>query len=115
MHSKFNIKNNILEIEKFIISNNYLGVTAKGHIDINNNKIDIKGLVVPGYLINGLFGIGELPIIKYIFPILVGEEGGGIFAGRYRLEKNPDIDNKLRFKLNKSSVFAPGAIRNFFD
>ena len=70
---------------------------------------------MPGYLINRLFGIGDLPIIKYISPILVGEEGGGIFAGRYKLTKNPNIDNKLRFKLNKSSIFAPGVIRNLFD
>jgi hypothetical protein len=54
-------------------------------------------------------------VIKYIFPIIVGEDGGGIFAGKYQLQKNPNLDNKLRFNLNKGSIFAPGAIRNFFD
>ena len=115
LHSEFNIRDGVLELEKFIISNNYLGITAKGDINIIAGKVDIKGLVVPGYLINRLFGIGDLPIIKYFSPLLVGEEGGGIFAGSYKLEKNPDIDNKLRFQLNKSSIFAPGAIRNFFN
>ena len=115
LHSEFNIRDGVLELEKFIISNNYLGITAKGDINIIACKVDIKGLVVPGYLINRLFGIGDLPIIKYFSPLLVGEEGGGIFAGSYKLEKNPDIDNKLRFQLNKSSIFAPGAIRNFFN
>ncbi|MDA7704920.1 DUF3971 domain-containing protein [Rickettsiales bacterium] len=116
LDSNFNIKNGVLEIEKFIISNNYLGVTAKGNIGIIDGKIDINGLFIPGYLINRLFGIGDLPIIKHIIsPILVGEDGGGIFAGKYQLQKIPSIDNKLRFNLNKGSIFAPGAIRNFFD
>lgn len=115
LRSEFIIEDYVLEIKNFILSNNYLGITARGDVGLNSGIIDIKGLVVPGYLINRLFGIGDLPIIKYISPILVGEEGGGIFAGRYKLTKNPNIDNKLRFKLNKSSIFAPGVIRNLFD
>lgn len=115
LHSDFKIRNNILEIEKFIINNNYLGITAKGNIGILDGRINMDGLIIPGYLINRLFGIGDLPIIKYIAPILVGEDGGGIFAAKYKLQKNPNLDEKLRFILNEGSIFVPGAIRNFFD
>lgn len=115
LHSDFKIRNNILEIERFVINNNYLGITAKGNIGILGDIINIDGLIIPGYLINRLFGIGDLPIIKYIAPILVGEDGGGIFAVKYKLQKNPKLDEKLRFILNKGSIFVPGAIRNFFD
>lgn len=115
LHSNFKIRNNILEIEKFIINNNYIGITAKGNIGILDGRINVDGLIIPSYLINRLFGIGDLPVIKYIAPILVGEDGGGVFAAKYKLQKNPKLDEKIRFILNKGSIFAPGAIRNFFN
>ena len=57
-----------------------------------------------------LFGIGRVPILG---RMIVGEEGGGIFAIRYDYTKIGDKDGN--FSINPVSAVIPGAIRNIFD
>lgn len=115
LKSDFILAQNDLKINKFIISNNFLGLTAKGNINLFEETIDIKGLIVPGYFVNRLFGIGDLPILEYVSPIILGESGGGIFASNYQLQKESNLDTEAKLTINKASVFAPGVIRNFFN
>ena len=46
--------------------------------------------------------------------IIVGEEGGGIFAIRYDYIKKED-DKEGNFSINPVSAIIPGGIRNIFD
>jgi len=106
----FKIKNNILEIDDLIASSYLIGFTANGSINLSEPDTDIKGLIIPGYSINKLFGIGDIPIIG---SIIMGEKGGGLFAARYSYVKDKTKKDGL-FKVNAASALAPGAIRNLF-
>jgi hypothetical protein len=105
----FVLKNNGIDINKLIASSYLLGFTAKGSINFSENEIALKGLIIPGYSFNKLFGIGQVPVLG---AIIVGEEGGGIFAVRYDYTKKNDKGN---FKINPASAIVPGGIRNVFD
>jgi hypothetical protein len=106
---EFILKNNGLDINTLIASSYLLGFTAKGNIDFVKNEINLKGLIIPGYTFNKLFGIGQVPILG---KIIVGEEGGGLFAVRYDYTKK---DDKSNFSINPASAIIPGGIRNIFD
>ncbi len=106
---EFVLKNNAIDINTLIASSYLLGFTSKGSINFAKNEIALKGLIVPGYTLNKLFGIGQLPILG---KIIVGEEGGGVFAVRYSYTKKNDRSN---FKINPASAIIPGSIRNILD
>ncbi|MFT6077139.1 MAG: hypothetical protein ACJA02_000408 [Myxococcota bacterium] len=108
---KFGFSNNVLNIKTLITNSHKLGFTSKGTIDFKSGKTDLKGLIVPGYVLNKFFGIGRIPILG---RIIVGEEGGGIFAVRYSYIKTR---NQLEgeFNINTASAIAPGGIRNIFN
>lgn len=100
-----------VQIKTLIASSYLMGFTAKGKVDFQNNIINLKGLIIPGYAINRLFGIGKIPVLG---SIIVGEEGGGIFAIRYDYTKKKS-DLKGDFSINPASAVIPGGIRNVFD
>ncbi|MES2677743.1 MAG: DUF3971 domain-containing protein [Pseudomonadota bacterium] len=108
---EFALKNNVIDINTLVASSSLMGFTAKGKIDLNENSTVLKGLIVPGYVLNKLFGIGQVPILG---KIIVGEEGGGIFAIRYDYVKSK-ADKKGDFSINPASAVIPGGIRNVFD
>jgi hypothetical protein len=108
---EFVLKNNIININTLIANSSMMGFTAKGKINLNEDSIVLKGLIVPGYALNKLFGIGQVPILG---KIIVGEEGGGIFAVRYDYVKSRS-DKKGDFSINPASALIPGGIRNIFD
>jgi hypothetical protein len=68
-------------------------------------------MIVPGFLINNLFGIGNIPILR---NILTGGEGGGLFGIRYTYVKNQG-DKEGTFDTNAVSSFVPSTIQNLFD
>ena len=106
----FKVKDNILELDKMIASNYFLGFTTEGKINLNDSSINLNGLIIPGYSVNKLFGIGDIPIIS---SIIVGEKGGGLFAARYKYNKKPS-EKKGNFDINVASAIVPGPIRNLF-
>lgn len=108
---EFDYQNSVLDINTLVASSYLLGFTAKGRINTDLKTIDIKGLIVPGYALNKLFGIGRIPVLG---QIIVGEEGGGIFAVRYDYKKATE-DKKGEFYINPASAVIPGGIRNIFD
>jgi hypothetical protein len=108
---EFYLENNIFDIKTLIASSTVLGITAKGEIDLNDESINLKGLIIPGYALNKLFNVGKIPVLG---KILVGEKGGGIFAVRYDYLKNPQNDDG-EFSINPASAFIPGGIRNILD
>ncbi len=108
---EFEFKNNVLKINTLIANSSTMGFTGKGKIDLTTDFISLKGLIVPGYALNKLFGIGQVPILG---RIIVGEEGGGIFAIRYDYIKT-GYDKKGNFSINPASAIIPGGVRNVFD
>ena len=112
---EFSIAENELNIKSLIANNFKIGVTAKGKINLKNQAMEIKGMIVPGYIINSLFGIGNIPILgSVISGLLTGGEGGGIFSVRYEYIKKAG-EKEGKFSTNKVSAFVPSSIANLFE
>ena len=103
-------------ILKSLIANNFkIGITAKGNINLADNSMKIKGMIIPGYIVNSLFGLGNLPVLGGVISgILTGGDGGGIFSIRYEYLKK-STDNEGQFSTNKVSAFVPSSISSLFD
>lgn len=111
----FSYVDGILNIKSLIANNYKIGITAKGKIDLKNNIYDIRGMIVPGFIINNLFGIGKIPIIgNVISGLLTGGEGGGLFGIRYEYIRKKG-DAEATFETNKISSFVPTSIKSLFD
>ncbi len=104
-----------LKIKSLVANNFKIGITAKGKINLKTQAMEIRGMIVPGYIINSLFGLGKIPILgSVISGLLTGGEGGGIFSVRYEfIKKAGEKDGK--FSTNKVSAFVPSSISNLFE
>lgn len=83
-----------------------LGITAKGVVDLDAEKIDMEGTVVPAYAINSV--LGNIPLLGRIFT---GDKGSGILAFNYVM-RGPRADPDTR--VNPLSVLTPGFLRGLF-
>jgi hypothetical protein len=83
-----------------------LGLTAKGRIDPNGERLDIEGTIVPAYFFNSL--LGQIPLIGKLFS---PEKGGGLFAARYTLR---GLASDPSVFVNPLSVVTPGFLREVF-
>jgi len=103
-------------IVKSLIANNYkIGITAKGNINLHDNSMQLKGMIVPGYLVNSLFGLSKVPVLGSVIKgLLTGEDGGGIFSVRYEYVRQKN-QSEGEFKTNAVSAFVPSSISSLFD
>lgn len=107
MDMPFLYKDGILEVKDGQASGSALGVTAKGRIDLDNDKLGLEGTVVPAYALNS--ALGNLPVVGGIFS---AEKGGGLFAINYQMKGamgDPD------FTVNPLSALTPGFLRGLFN
>jgi len=96
-----------LEIKDGEASGSALGFTARGHVDLDNDKLGLEGTVVPAYAINS--ALGNLPLVGGIFS---AEKGGGLLAINYQV-KGPMSDPD--YMVNPLSALTPGFLRNLFN
>ena len=97
----------ILEVKDGQASGNALGITAKGRVDLDNDKLGLEGTVVPAYALNS--ALGNLPVVGGIFS---AEKGGGLFAINYQM-KGAMADPDITF--NPLSALTPGFLRGLFN
>jgi hypothetical protein len=110
----FASENGILKIESLAASNYKIGLTAKGFYNLQDKSFDFKGMIVPVFVINNLFGIGKVPIIgKVIKTVVTGEEGGGLFSIRYQYKRDKN-QKEATFGTSKSS-FLPSSLSQIFE
>ncbi len=83
-----------------------LGITATGRIDLAADTADLRGTVVPAYLLNT--ALGRLPLVGKLFS---PEKGGGVFAADFSI-RGPFADPTV--SVNPLSVLAPGMLRRLF-
>ncbi|MCH8808859.1 MAG: AsmA-like C-terminal domain-containing protein [Proteobacteria bacterium] len=84
-----------------------LGLTAKGEIDFDSSRVDLKGTVVPAYWVNQI--LGKIPVLGWL---LTGGEGEGLLAVTYHMTGDlgdPEVS------VNPLSVLAPGFLRGLFS
>jgi hypothetical protein len=111
----FEYFNSLIKVNSMIANNYKIGLTAQGYYNLNNNSFYFKGMIVPAFAINNLFGIGKIPLIgSVINKTLTGGEGGGLFGIRYQYYKNKN-QKESKFETSKISSFVPTTIKNLFD
>ncbi|MEX0808701.1 MAG: AsmA-like C-terminal region-containing protein [Dongiaceae bacterium] len=96
-----------IAIDDFRAHGPSVGVTADGWIDTEEDRIALKGTLVPAYAFNSI--LGNIPLIG---PILQGGEGEGLFAATF------SASGKLsepQFSYNPLAALAPGFLRELFE
>jgi hypothetical protein len=84
-----------------------LGFTGDGYIDLDRSALDMRGTIVPVYLLNNL--LGKIPVIG---NLLIGGNGQGLFAVTYRASGALD---EPTLSVNPLTALAPGFLRNLFQ
>ncbi|MEZ5831414.1 MAG: AsmA-like C-terminal domain-containing protein [Dongiaceae bacterium] len=95
-----------IEVKKFRSAGPSIGLTSSGTIDLDRQKIDLKGVIVPAYAINSI--LGNIPLLG---PLLQGGPGEGLFSAAYGISGDlpePEID------VNPWTALAPGFLRDIF-
>jgi len=107
LNAPFRYEGSTLELLKARATGVSLGITVDGEIDLTSDSADIRGTIIPAYLLNNL--VGTVPVIG---DILTGPEKEGIFAAQYSA-KGPTED--LEIFVNPLTVLAPGILRDLFN
>lgn len=103
----FTLADDVIEVTDARTKGSELGLTFEGTIDLENDTADIQGTIVPAYTINSL--LGRIPLLG---DILIGEEGGGLFAATYTVTGSLDDPDIM---VNPLAVLTPGFLRKVFD
>ena len=103
----FTLEENVLTIRDAQTSGFSLGVNAEGTVDLESDRVDISGTVVPAYTFNTL-----IDVIPVLGELLTGGEGEGLFAADYRVGGTTD---KPDISVNPLSVLAPNFLRELFS
>jgi hypothetical protein len=83
-----------------------LGLTARGTIDLELERVNLEGTIVPAYFFNTL--LGNIPLVGRLFS---PETGGGLFAASYAVHgtlDDPDVT------VNPLAALTPGFLRGLF-
>ena len=103
----FTLEENVLTIRDAQTSGFSVGVNAEGTVDLESDRVNISGTIVPAYTFNTL-----IDVIPVLGELLTGGEGEGLFAATYQVggtTDEPDIS------VNPLSVLAPGFLRRLFS
>ena len=103
----FSLEEHVLTIRDARTSGFTVGVNAEGTVDLESDRVDISGTIVPAYTFNTL-----IDVIPVLGELLTGGEGEGLFAATYRVggtTVEPDIS------VNPLSVLAPNFLRKLFS
>jgi hypothetical protein len=106
LNASFSIGGGKITIKDGVVSGPVIGGTVEGVVDYGKGGIDVKGAIVPAYLVNNL--LNKLPLIGN----LLGGENEGVFSINYRATgplASPDIS------YNPLSAVAPGFLRKLFE
>jgi hypothetical protein len=102
----FRYNDGLLKIAKSRTFGSSLGITVEGSLDLDDDRADLKGTVVPAYTVNRV--LGKIPILG---PLLTGGKDEGVFAATYVV--TGPLDNP-KVKVNPLTALAPGFLRNLF-
>ena len=107
LDAPFTLTDGVLELHDARASGTELGITAKGQVDLDYERLALEGTIVPAYAINSV--LGKIPLIGDLFS---NEKGGGIIAMNYSMNgpsKDPDV------RVNPLSALTPGFLRKLFN
>ncbi|WP_026940931.1 DUF3971 domain-containing protein [Hellea balneolensis] len=102
----FSLEQGALNIRDARVSGPALGMTGHGEIRLDDQILDLDGVLVPAYTANSM--LGDIPVLGDIF---VGKKGEGIFALSYTVKGSFD---KTQIAVNPLSALTPGFLRGIF-
>lgn len=94
-----------LSLARLLAFGEALGITARGWVDTERDRVELQGTVAPAYLLNSL--AGNLPILG---PLLAGGSQG-LVAANYRVSGS---SGDPQVAVNPLSALAPGFLRELF-
>ncbi len=103
---EFKANENHFHIFQCLAESSSTGVTLKGEIDRDQNRLNLEGTIIPAYMFNSL--IGHIPVLG---QILSGGENKGFLAVTYSI-KGPYEGPTVH--VNPLSMLAPGFLRELF-
>ncbi|MCW8088511.1 YhdP family protein [Sabulicella glaciei] len=107
LHLPFRYAGGVIDIGEARAFSASLGITATGQVNLNENVLDLRGTIVPAYIINSL--LGHLPLVGRLFS---PEAGGGLFSAAFTAS-GPISDPSIN--INPLSAVTPGFLRGLFD
>lgn len=102
----FRWRDGVLSLDDARAFSSSLGLTAKGWLDLDAQRLDLQGTIVPAYVFNSL--LGKVPVLGRLFS---PERGGGVIAGSYSLQGSLDNPNVA---VNPLTALTPGFLRGLF-
>jgi uncharacterized protein YhdP len=107
LDAPFTLSDGVLGLKNAHASGTSLGLTARGEIDLDHNRMAVQGTIVPAYILNNI--LGNLPLVGDLFT---DGPGGGLIAINYSMSgKTQDPD----MSVNPLSAFTPGVLRGLFN
>ncbi|MFL2801041.1 MAG: AsmA-like C-terminal region-containing protein [Paracoccaceae bacterium] len=109
IEGSFDYKEDKLALKDGVAVGPSLGLTMGGYerYGEKENIVDVKGLVSPVYIINGV--VKSIPLIGKVFG---GEKGEGVFGVSYKVKGN---SSSPRVLVNPLSILTPGVFRKIFS
>lgn len=96
-----------LDLSEAVMWGASVGGSLEGTLDYAQDKVDLKGSLVPAYALNNLFS--QVPIFG---RLLGGSQYEGLFAMPFLI--NGKASSPV-LRINPLSVIAPGFLRRFFE
>ena len=107
LHAPFIYRDGKITLNKARASSFSLGLTLDGDINRNDGTADLKGTIIPAYVLNSF--VGHVPVIG---DILTGGDGQGVFAATYHAQGPLD---DVTISVNPLTALAPGILRDLFN
>ena len=104
---QFALENGVYTTENISAFGNSIAFSAKGKIDVANQTLDLKGLVLPSYELGSIFK--DIPIIG---AIISGVDGQGPITQRYTA-RGTFSDYKV--EVDATGLLTLGILRNIFS
>ncbi len=102
----FRLTDDALDLTDARAFSSSLGLTAKGRANLDDQRLDMQGTIVPAYFFNSL--LGNVPLVGKLFS---PERGGGLFAASYTV-RGPIEDPQV--SVNPLTALTPGFLRGLF-
>jgi hypothetical protein len=102
----FRLTDDVIELTDARAFSPSLGLTMKGRLELDADRIDMQGTIVPAYFFNSL--LGTIPLVGKLFS---PELGGGVFAASYTVRGrlgDPEVS------VNPLAALTPGFLRGLF-
>ena len=103
----FTNKNSIINIEEAKFQGFSLGGNLKGVTELDKEKINLEGIIVPAYAINAL--LNKIPLIG---QVITGIEGDGLIGVNFKVTGTYDEPD---YNVNPLSILTPGIVRSIFE